>query len=156
MIYDTEDNLNDRVDAEFVSEKKTESIFGTTMARAAVVQSIYESEVTKNYDSQNIKNLNLYKSLNSSKKKMALSLFDYSINNKIEIDKKIMEHIKDSNIKRIPKTDLSILRMAISELNTNIETPVGVVVNEAVKLGNVFGSDSSKNFINGVLNSMVR
>ena len=58
MIYDTEDNLNDRVDAEFVSEKKTESIFGTTMARAAVVQSIYESEVTKNYDSQNIKSLN--------------------------------------------------------------------------------------------------
>ncbi|MDG2101414.1 MAG: transcription antitermination factor NusB [Dehalococcoidia bacterium] len=156
MIYDTEDNLNDRVDAEFVSEKKTESIFGTTKARAAVVQSIYESEVTKNYDSQNIKNLNFYKSLNSSKKKMALSLFDYSINNKIEIDKKIMEHIKDSNIKRIPKTDLSILRMAISELNTNIETPVGVVVNEAVKLGNVFGSDSSKKFINGVLNSMVR
>jgi len=46
--------------------------------------------------------------------------------------------------------------MAISELSTNKETPIGVVVNEAVKLGNVFGSDSSKNFINGVLNSMVR
>ena len=67
-----------------------------------------------------------------------------------------MKHIEDDNINRIPKTDLSILRMAVSELNTNIETPIGVVVNEAVKLGNVFGSDSSKNFINGVLNSMVR
>ena len=156
MIYNTEDNLNDKIDAEFISEKKTESIFGTTMARAAAVQSIYESEITKNYDSENIKNLKYYKSLNSSKKKMALALFDYSITNKIEIDKKIMKHIEDDNINRIPKTDLSILRMAVSELNTNIETPVGVVVNEAVKLGNVFGSDSSKNFINGVLNSMVR
>ena len=69
---------------------------------------------------------------------------------------RILSHIEDSNLERIPKTDLSILRMAISELSTNKETPIGVVVNEAVKLGNVFGSDSSKNFINGVLNSMVR
>jgi len=60
LIDNTEDNLNSRVEAEFISEKKTESIFGTTMARAAVVQSIYESELTKNYDSENIKNLNFY------------------------------------------------------------------------------------------------
>ena len=46
--------------------------------------------------------------------------------------------------------------MCIRDRSTNKETPIGVVVNEAVKLGNVFGSDSSKNFINGVLNSMVR
>ena len=31
-----QDNLNSNVDAEFISEEKTESIFGTTMARAAV------------------------------------------------------------------------------------------------------------------------
>ena len=33
-----QDNLNANVDAVFISEEKTESIFGTTMARAAVVQ----------------------------------------------------------------------------------------------------------------------
>ena len=151
-----QDNLNSNVDAEFVSEEKTESIFGTPMARAAVVQSLFENEITKIDQTENIKDLGFYKKLNSSKKKMAISILEYSMNNKIDIDKKILSHIEDSNLERIPKTDLSILRMAISELSTNKETPIGVVVNEAVKLGNVFGSDSSKNFINGVLNSMVR
>ena len=42
-----QDNLNSNVDAEFISEEKTESIFGTTMARAAVVQSLFENEITK-------------------------------------------------------------------------------------------------------------
>ena len=40
-----QDNLNSNVDAEFISEEKTESIFGTTMARAAVVQSLFENEI---------------------------------------------------------------------------------------------------------------
>ena len=38
-----QDNLNSNVDAEFISEEKTESIFGTTMAWAAVVQSLFEN-----------------------------------------------------------------------------------------------------------------
>ena len=121
-----------------------------------MVQSLFENEITNSNPLERIKNLGFYKKLNSSKKKMALSLLEYSMNNKSAIDQKILSHIDDSNLERIPKTDLSILRMAISELSSNIYTPVGVVVNEAVKLGNVFGSDSSKSFINGVLNSMVR
>ena len=36
-----QDNLNLSVDAEFISEEKTDSIFGTTLARAAVVQSLF-------------------------------------------------------------------------------------------------------------------
>ena len=72
------------------------------------------------------------------------------------IDEKILEHIDDKNIGRISIVDLSILRMAISEMKVNNKAPVGVVVNEAVELANIFGSDSSKNFINGVLHSMVR
>ena len=151
-----QDNLNLSVDAEFIAEEKTDSIFGTTLARAAVVQSLFENQITNWNHLERIKNLGFYKKLNSSKKKMALSLLEYSMNNKSAIDQKILSHIDDSNLERIPKTDLSILRMAISELSSNIYTPVGVVVNEAVKLGNVFGSDSSKSFINGVLNSMVR
>ena len=64
-----QDNLNSNVDAEFISEEKTESIFGTTMARAAVVQSLFENEITKIDQTDNIKDLGFYKKLNSSKKK---------------------------------------------------------------------------------------
>ena len=74
----------------------------------------------------------------------------------IRLLKEAIYSVKNHKIERVAKTDLSILRMAVSEISSDIETPIGVIVNEAVKLADVFGSDTSKNFINGVLSSMVR
>tara|TARA_B100000902_G_C27278497_1_gene900263 strand:- start:113 stop:580 length:468 start_codon:yes stop_codon:yes gene_type:complete len=152
----TEDNLNNKVDGEFISEEKSQSIFGTNMARASVVQSLFESEISKDYKSENINDLHFYKKLNKSKQKIADTILKYALENKKEIDSSIKKHTSDKNLDRIPKTDLSILRMAISEINSDIDTPIGVIVNESVKLADIFGSDTSKNFINGVLSSMVR
>ena len=151
-----QDNLNNAVDGEFISEEKTHSIFGTTMARASVVQSLFESEISKDYNSSNIEKLSYYKKSNKSKQKIAKKILTYALENKNTIDESIIRYTNDKSIKKIPKTDLSILRMAISEISCDLETPIAVVVNESVKLADVFGSDTSKNFINGVLSSMVR
>ncbi len=150
-----QDNLNNIIDGEFVSEEKTQSIFGTTMARASVVQSLFESEISKDYNIENIDNLHFYQKLNKSKQEIAKSILIYALDNKNRLMKN-KKHTSDDNIKRIPKTDLSILRMAVSEIMCEVDTPIGVIVNESVKLADIFGSDTSKNFINGVLNSMVR
>jgi N utilization substance protein B len=152
----TGDNLNSKVDGDFISEEKSQSIFGTNMARASVIQSLFEREISKDFNSADINNLHFYKKLNKSKQKVANTILQYALENIKEIDSSIKKHTIDNNIDRIPKTDLSILRTAISEINCEIETPVGVIVNESVKLADIFGSDTSKNFINGVLNSMVR
>tara|TARA_B100000214_G_scaffold162174_1_gene116299 strand:- start:113 stop:580 length:468 start_codon:yes stop_codon:yes gene_type:complete len=153
---EVQDNLNNAVDGEFISEEKTHSIFGTTMARASVVQSLFESEISKDYNSSNIEKLSYYKKSNKSKQKIAKKILTYALENKNTIDESIIRYTNDKSIKKIPKTDLSILRMAISEISCDLETPIAVVVNESVKLADVFGSDTSKNFINGVLSSMVR
>mgnify|MGYP003322473762 CR=1 FL=1 len=152
----TGDNLNSKVDGDFISEEKSQSIFGTNMARASVIQSLFEREISKDFISADINNLHFYKKLNKSKQKIANTILEYALENIKEIDSSIKKHTIDNNLDRIPKTDLSILRTAISEINCEIETPVGVVVNESVKLADIFGSDTSKNFINGVLSSMVR
>ena len=51
--------------------------------------------------------------------------------------------------------DRNILRMAILEIASRADTPVKVVANEAVELAKLFGSDSSKRFINGVLGTLI-
>ena len=52
--------------------------------------------------------------------------------------------------------DRNILRMAIYELtNRAQEVPRAVVVNEAVELASIYGSESSARFVNGVLGSAV-
>lgn len=57
-------------------------------------------------------------------------------------------------INRISKIDLSVLKLAIYEIKCN-EIPYKVAINEAVELAKKYGEDKSKNFVNGVLASIV-
>ena len=76
--------------------------------------------------------------------------------NKEEITKLIESNLKtDWKIDRISKIDLAILKLAIYEIKYT-DTPFKVAINEAVELAKKYGEDNSKNFINGVLASIVK
>ena len=76
--------------------------------------------------------------------------------NKNEIIKYIETNLKsDWRLERISKIDLAILKLAIYELKFT-EIPFKVVINEAVELAKKYGEDSSKNFVNGILASVVK
>ena len=57
----------------------------------------------------------------------------------------------DTEISRLPKVDLTILRLGTYEILYDDTVPTGVAINEAVELGKKFGEDGSGAFINGVL-----
>jgi len=57
---------------------------------------------------------------------------------------------------RIFKIDLAILLVATNELVNYKETPVKVVVNEAVELSKKYSTDKSYSFINGVLAKIIK
>ena len=52
--------------------------------------------------------------------------------------------------------DRNILRVAIYELFNRDQIPRNVVINEAVELASMFGSESSARFVNGVLGSVAQ
>ena len=75
--------------------------------------------------------------------------------NKAKIIELIQKNLKsDWKIERISKIDLAILKLAIYEIKYK-EIPFKVVINEAVQLAKKYGEDSSKNFVNGILASIV-
>ena len=75
--------------------------------------------------------------------------------NKKEIVELIEKNLKsDWKIERISKIDLSILKLAIYEIKYK-DIPFKVVINEAVELAKKYGEDTSKNFVNGILASVV-
>lgn len=57
-----------------------------------------------------------------------------------------------SNINRI---DLAILRVATEELMSS-DTPVKVIIDEAVEIAKKYGAESSPSFINGVLGTILK
>ena len=76
--------------------------------------------------------------------------------NKEEILKNIEQNLKaEWKLNRISKMDLSILKLAIYEIKYK-EIPYKVAINEAVELAKKYGEDKSKNFVNGILASVVK
>lgn len=59
-------------------------------------------------------------------------------------------------VDRMPKVDLSILRVAVYEIRFGREVPPAVAVNEAVELAKVYCDERSPRFINGLLGKVVR
>ena len=77
-------------------------------------------------------------------------------NNISEIENKISENLKkDWKLDRISKINLVLLKLAIYEI-LYTETPYKVVINEVVELAKKYGEDTSPNFINGILASIVK
>ena len=76
--------------------------------------------------------------------------------NREEIVEKIEKNLKSEwKIDRISKVDLAILKLAIYEIKYK-DIPFKVVINEAIELAKKYGEDSSKNFVNGILASIVK
>ena len=68
-----------------------------------------------------------------------------------EIDSLLSEKLEGWKSSRLPKVDLTILRLGTYEILYDGDVPTGVAINEAVELGKKFGEDGSGAFINGVL-----
>ena len=72
-----------------------------------------------------------------------------------EITEKIAKNIKTGwTIERISKVDVSLLKLAIYEMNY-MQTPFKIIINEVVNMAKKYGEDSSPAFINGVLAKIV-
>ena len=73
-----------------------------------------------------------------------------------EIDEMITKNAPDWPIAKLNKVDLAILRLAISELKNNRQIPPKVIVDEAIEIGKLYGSEKTAKFINGVLGSLIK
>jgi N utilization substance protein B len=71
------------------------------------------------------------------------------------LDELLGIHAKNWRVARMAAVDRNVLRMATYELR-DTETPVAVVIDEAVDLARRFGSDTSPAFVNGVLDAIAR
>ena len=73
-----------------------------------------------------------------------------------EIQGLIEKNLKaDWKIDRISRIDLSLLKLAIYEIKYK-KIPYKVAINECLELSKKYGEESSKNFVNGILASVVK
>ncbi len=74
-----------------------------------------------------------------------------------EIDRIIASAATEWKLDRMAAVDRNIARVAIYEMKFGEEQlPPNVAINEAVEVGQTFGSEDSSRFINGILGSLVK
>ena len=91
----------------------------------------------------------------SEVKNYAIQIAETFQKNHDEIDSIIKKYSTGWDFERLVKMDKDILRIALSELLYIKETPMKVVVDEAVELAKKYSTDDSSSFINGVLAKVI-
>lgn len=71
-----------------------------------------------------------------------------------EIDAKIASLSAHWRLERMPRVDLTILRLCCSELIFRDDIPKSMAINEAVELAKRFGAEESPSFVNGLLDKV--
>lgn len=87
--------------------------------------------------------------LSSRARKLALGTWEA----RDDLDAELSAAATGWRVDRMPAVDRAILRLALYELR-HTDTPVAVVISEAVEIGKAYSTQRSGSFINGVLASL--
>jgi N utilization substance protein B len=87
-------------------------------------------------------------------KKFAECLVEGAWSHRDQLDALIAGCSDNWSLSRMPKVDISILRLAVFEFLYCPDIPPKVTLNEAIDLGKTFGSENSGAFINGILDAI--
>jgi N utilization substance protein B len=89
-------------------------------------------------------------------KRFSLTLFEKVLQNIERIDSLIKSSVKSWAFSRIALVEKNILRIGACELLFFSDIPEAITINEAIELAKKYGDKDSKNFINGVLDSLAK
>jgi N utilization substance protein B len=73
-----------------------------------------------------------------------------------ELDELIRQGSQHWRIERMAVVDRNVLRLALFELLWEPDTPAAVILDEAVELAKLFGTEESGAFVNGVVDGIRR
>lgn len=124
-------------------------------ARVVALQALFEIDCVGHDPETVIKNRLADSDLPPHGEAFVRTLVEGVLKDVKELDALISRYAPEWPVEQMAIIDRNILRIALYEILTADKTPVKVSINEAVELAKLFGSGSSRRFVNGVLGSFV-
>ncbi|TJX61431.1 transcription antitermination factor NusB [Soehngenia saccharolytica] len=129
---------------------------GRKQTREALMQLIYQMDLNKNFSKEEV-TIFLENFEQSDCEIEYLEESAYGIIDNLEnINELIEKYTEGWTLERLPKVDLSILRIAFYEILYREDIPVEVSINEAIEIAKKYSTPDAFKYINGVLGSFVR
>lgn len=122
-------------------------------ARECAVQALYSWAISQN--SPEIIELNFMteQDMKGVDTQYFRKLFRQTVEN-VEAVERTMQGYLDRSLAELDPVEKAVLRLAVYELQFEVDVPYKVVINEAIEVAKVFGADESHKYINGVLDKI--
>lgn len=122
--------------------------------REYALQALYLSEVAKMGGEKALAHIKTGENIEKPILEFAQRLTEGTSAHLKEIDDLIKQYAKNWDMTRMAALDRNILRLGTYELLYEMETPVSVIIDEAVEMAKTFSTPDSGKFVNGILDKI--
>ncbi len=123
-------------------------------AREIALQMLYQVDLNTDVDGRTVAKMIEERLPEVEVREFAWKLFSGTMEYRQQLDEKIQAVATNWKLFRMAATDRNVLRLGAFEL-TYLDTPAGVVIDEAIELAKKFGDDQSAQFVNGILDKLI-
>lgn len=125
--------------------------------REAAIQFLYQHDLSGSLEPEALSSFYAFRGISPAARRFCQKLIDGILPDKIkEIDVLLQQHAQNYALERLSAVDRNILRLALYELLSKEETPIPVIINEAISIAKKYGTEQSGRFVNGILDEIQR
>jgi len=128
---------------------------GRHPARRVALQTLFEIDFNRGDPKETWTRGSFRAGLTEEAAAFAWSIVEGVLENRKVLDAEIAALAPEWPIDQMAKIDKNVLRIALYELRITRDVPPAAVIDEAVELAKLFGSEAAPKFVNGVLATAV-
>ena len=125
-------------------------------ARELALQMLYQHDLSGNTPDTIVSTFEDLQKSKPSTREFATRIFKGTVDNLSKIDEMIVKQADNWRLSRMAVVDRNIIRMSIYEFLNETDTPKLVIIDEAIEIAKKFGTQKSSQFINGILDGILK
>jgi N utilization substance protein B len=125
-------------------------------ARELALQMLFQNDITGAPPDEMFRYFPEWSNASEPTREYAKKLVRGTLEHRGEIDALIARQADNWRLERMPAVDRNILRLALYEIRHEPEIPPPVVIDEALEIAKRFSTPRSSQFINGVLDGILK
>jgi transcription antitermination protein NusB len=125
-------------------------------ARELALQMLFQHDMSGNPPDMIISTFEELQKSKSNTREFATKIFRGTVDNLAGIDEMITAQADNWRLSRMAVVDRNIIRMSVYEFMHETGTPKLVIIDEAIEIAKKFGTQKSSQFINGILDGILK
>jgi transcription antitermination protein NusB len=125
-------------------------------ARELALQMLFQYDMAGNAPDMVISTFEDLQKSKPNTREFAERIFRGTVDHLTEIDDMIQAQAENWRLSRMAVVDRNIIRMSVYEFLHESDTPKLVIIDEAVEIAKKFGTQKSSQFINGILDGILK